>query len=212
MTKQQANAIIAAVAILYEKFGFQPSDKTIVYHHWFRLDNGVRNEDNGCNKSCPGTNFFGGNKVSNFQKEFLLLVINELNKQEYRPVIPTNCDYAMVNIQALNVRTRPNGNANISKEVSKVYFGAIIRVVEAKDNWYKISQDRDCWISAKYTKIVKRAIVTVLVLNVRNGASSEYESINILKQGEEVFEYEKKENWIKIGLEDKWVNQQYLQY
>lgn len=99
----------------------------------------------------------------------------------------------MVNIQALNVRTRPNVNANISKEVSKVYFGAIIRVVEAKDNWYKISQDRDCWISVKYTKNVKRAIVTALVLNVRNGASSESESINILKQEEEVFEYERKE-------------------
>lgn len=212
MTAQQANTIISLTAILCKKFGLQPSDKSIVYHHWFRLDNGTRNDGNGCNKTCPGTNFFGGNKVVNFKNSFLPLVIKELETHNYNPVLPTNCDYAMINTQSLNVRTGPNVNYNISKDVAAVYYGAIIRIVDTKDNWYKISQDKECWISSKYTNKVKRAIVGAPSLNVRIGASSEYKLIGVLKKGDEVFEYEKKENWIKIGLDDKWVNQKYLQY
>jgi hypothetical protein len=64
MTPAQRNAIIQVNALLCSRFKIPVDTENILYHHWFNLTTGVRNDGRGNNKSCPGTSFFGGNKVS----------------------------------------------------------------------------------------------------------------------------------------------------
>ncbi|HMP30820.1 MAG TPA: peptidoglycan recognition family protein [Saprospiraceae bacterium] len=58
MTPLQRESIIEVTALLCKKFNLPVDTNFIVYHHWFRLDNGYRNNGAGGNKSCPGTIFF----------------------------------------------------------------------------------------------------------------------------------------------------------
>ena len=77
MNKEQRDAIILATRALLERFSLAPSDQTVVYHHWYDLNTGKRiaAEGTGTTKSCPGTGFFGGNTVANFNSHFLPAVI-----------------------------------------------------------------------------------------------------------------------------------------
>lgn len=86
MTSVQKSTIIASTAALCVKFNLMPNVNTIVYHHWFRLDNGVRNNGSGGNKSCPGTNSFGGNKVADFESNFLPLVNAQINSGQINQI------------------------------------------------------------------------------------------------------------------------------
>lgn len=74
MTDEHNKTIIGINALLCREFKIEPSDKTIVYHHWYDLVSGKRLNGKGSTKSCPGTNFFGGNTVENFNTTFLPLV------------------------------------------------------------------------------------------------------------------------------------------
>lgn len=75
MTEQHKKTIIGMTAILCKRFNLQPDTNTIIYHHWFDLNNGKRTNGNwGYTKTCPGTNFFGGNKVKDAKKYFIPLV------------------------------------------------------------------------------------------------------------------------------------------
>lgn len=58
MTIEQSNTIIRMTAALCKKFNFPATTNKIVYHHWFNLATGERNNGSKNNKSCPGTNFF----------------------------------------------------------------------------------------------------------------------------------------------------------
>jgi hypothetical protein len=62
MTMEQKEAIVKVTAAICNKLAIPINTDKIVYHHWFRLTDGLRNNGAGGNKSCPGTNFFGGNK------------------------------------------------------------------------------------------------------------------------------------------------------
>ncbi|WP_346986370.1 peptidoglycan recognition family protein [Chryseobacterium sp. POE27] len=79
MTDAQRDAIISVTAALCKKFNFNPDTNRIVYHHWFNLATGVRNNGSGNNKSCPGTNFFGGKQSRRLSKE--LYPINKTKAQ-----------------------------------------------------------------------------------------------------------------------------------
>ncbi len=76
MTDKQKNCIVSLTIALLNKFKLQASDQSIVYHHWYDLTLGkrIQKEGTGTTKSCPGTNFFGGNTVENFNSSFLPLV------------------------------------------------------------------------------------------------------------------------------------------
>ena len=73
MNDEQKQSIILVTKILLEKFSLTPSDQTIVYHHWYDLNTHKRitTEGKGITKSCPGTNFFGGNTIADFNEYFL---------------------------------------------------------------------------------------------------------------------------------------------
>lgn len=73
MSTEQRNTIIMLTRLLLARFNLTANDRSIVYHHWYDTTIGKRivNEGTGTTKSCPGTNFFGGNTVSSFNSGFL---------------------------------------------------------------------------------------------------------------------------------------------
>lgn len=88
MTEEHKKTILFLNAILCEKFNLTIDINSIVYHHWYDLNSGKRIPDEKINsdklsdyetKTCCGTNFFGGNKVSDAKKLFIPLVQQEYN-------------------------------------------------------------------------------------------------------------------------------------
>lgn len=211
MTGQQADAIVKVTALLCSKFNLQVNTNTIVYHHWFNLSTGVRNNGTGNNKSCPGTNFFGGNKVADCQKNFLPLIAAtggsvKTDASDIRK-------YVCVNVSLLNIRTQPSASGPKAPERPSADFGAVLRVYEEQNGWLKISKSESRWIAARYTIPVERAVVNATVLNVRTGPGTSFPKAGSLPKGEVVFITEETNgNWSKIGLEEKWVSKQYLNF
>ncbi len=79
MTEAQKDAIIGVNALLCLKFDLPADTNSIVYHHWFDLDTGRRtNGSFGNVKTCPGTNFFGGNTVQAAKENFIPLIIERM--------------------------------------------------------------------------------------------------------------------------------------
>ncbi|SDG74221.1 hypothetical protein SAMN04489735_100266 [Aneurinibacillus thermoaerophilus] len=66
MTEEHKKTIIFVTAALHFKFNLPVNTNTCVYHAWF------------ANKTCPGTNFFGGNTKSDAQKYFYPLVEKQI--------------------------------------------------------------------------------------------------------------------------------------
>lgn len=75
MTLSQKQTIISLTQLLLTKFNIRPSENTIVYHHWFDLSTGQQkpNDEPNSEKTCPGTNFFGGNTIKEYKQYFLPL-------------------------------------------------------------------------------------------------------------------------------------------
>jgi hypothetical protein len=80
MTEEHKKTIIFVNAALCAKFKFAPDTDTMIYHHWYDLKTGKRAAGRGITKSCPGTNFFGGNSIESAQKNFIPQVLLEFNK------------------------------------------------------------------------------------------------------------------------------------
>ena len=81
MPQVQKDSIVKYVAILCKHFKLTPGANTIVYHCWYNskgknLNNYVIGKS--C-KTCPGTNFFGGNTFNAYMTNFLPLVQRELD-------------------------------------------------------------------------------------------------------------------------------------
>ena len=211
MTKEQKASIVRITALLCQKFNIPVSTDFIVYHHWFDLSIGVRNNGIRNNKSCPGTNFFGGNKVADCQKNFIPLVdaiLPSTIKTDVSEVVKFVC----VTASTLNIRTEPTTSSPRAVDRPTVSLGAILRIYEEKEGWLKISKTDSRWVSARYVNVVERAIVTATVLNIRTGPGTSFPKTEILLKGEIVFVTEIQEHWCKIGLEDKWVSKEYLQF
>lgn len=212
MTIEQQSCIIAVTASICKRFNLMPDSNNIVYHHWFRLDNGHRNNGSGSNKSCPGTNFFGGNKVVDFNLNFLPLVEAKINSGQIKLDTTAVLKYVSVATDELNIRVLPTSSSAKATDRSSVKRGAVLRVYQEQNNWFKISNSLSHWVSGRYTSEVKRATVTATSLNVRTGAGKNYPKTASVSKGEEVFVYDEQKDWSKIGSEDKWVSKQFLKY
>jgi SH3-like domain-containing protein len=210
MNSSQKEAIIAVTAALCKKFNLPVNSNSIVYHHWFRLDNGFRNNGTGNNKSCPGTNFFGGNKVVDFEQHFAPLINDKLSGDSIKTDTFSVLKYVSVVPQRLNIRTAPFVSSPKVKERSSIEMGSILRVYEERGNWYKISNTLEHWVAGKFTIEVRRATVTVAVLNVRSGPGIKFPKTFGIMKNEEIFVYEQIQGWCKIGMDERWVSKQYL--
>ena len=209
MTELQKEAIVKTTALLCEKFSFKPNTNKIVYHHWFDLVTGKRNNGAGNNKSCPGTDFFGGNKVQDCEQYFIPLVQKAMNAQDE---IISVLKFVYVTSNSLNIRIGAGANFSKTTDRGPALFGAVLRVYEEKNGWYKISFSSNHWVSSKYTKAVEKAAVNTGNLNIRSGIGTKFLIIGKLMKGEEVFVYEQKSGWSKIGFEPSWVKSNYLTF
>jgi SH3-like domain-containing protein len=212
MTNEHRLSIIQMTAALCDKFRLPVNTFSIIYHHWFELSTGKRNNGIGGNKSCPGTNFFGGNKIEDCMTNFLPLVEQALQVSPIPHLPPGIEKYVAVTANSLNVRTSPTGSASKVSERDPAQLGAILRVYEEFNGWLKISNSQSHWVYGKYTTDVQRASVNANVLRVRSGPGTQFSIVDNLMKSEEIFISTIKGDWCKISLEEKWLSKSYLDF
>lgn len=71
MTHAQASACTFVGAALSLEFDFTPDTDTVIYHHWWNSKGKRTNGSDGGAKSCPGTAFFGGNKLEDAEANLI---------------------------------------------------------------------------------------------------------------------------------------------
>jgi hypothetical protein len=70
MTPEQQECILSITRSMCERFELEPAVGTILYHCWFDVEGNKAPPAIPC-KTCPGTNFFGGNTIQDFNDNFL---------------------------------------------------------------------------------------------------------------------------------------------
>jgi len=208
MTQTHRETIIRMTAKLCSRFNLPVNTGSIVYHHWFDLGTGQRNDGTKNNKTCPGTDFFGGNKVQDCQLNFLPLISAQLPVQPI--VIAEVLKYVSVRTSKLNIRTGADSSRPKVEGMVSAGIGAVLRVYAENNGWYKISNSKEHWVASRYTLPVTRAQVSATTLNVRNGPDSSFEKLGALNKGQELFIAEEKNGWCRLNMEDKWVSKGFL--
>lgn len=212
MSDSQRDVIIRMTAALCRKFNLSVNTNKIVYHHWFDLITGERNNGSKNNKSCPGSNFFGGNKVEDCNNNFLPLIYDLLQTETPNPLTVPMVKYVAVTTNELNIRKGAGVDFEIVSERKSVKQGAVLRVFEEKEGWFKISSSAEHWISGRFTNIVRHVLVNADVLNVRTGPSIDFPKASSLKKGQEVFITDEINGWCRISMENRWVKMSYLDF
>ena len=212
ITEAHKDSIVHVNALLCRKFNLTPDTETIVYHHWYDLNTGKRTDGSGTTKSCPGTNFFEGNSVESAKRNFIPLIVTELQKLKRN--VPTSrparsgqvLGRAIVTADRLNIRKGPNIR---NEKMGFLNRGSIVDIYEQKNGWCRIGSQNK-WISKKYLRKIFFGRVTASSLRVRTGPSTDFRIIDHLSHGDEVTIYEFKNNWCKIDLNEKWVSEEYI--
>ncbi|NTW81441.1 MAG: amidase, partial [Geobacteraceae bacterium] len=148
MRDVQRGTVVRLNAILCRHFGLTPSTDTIVYHHWYDLDSGIRTNGTGNTKTCPGTVFFGGNSLSDAQANFIPLILQSVTPGQ-APTVPLR--RAEVAVDSLNVR---DGNGMQYAILKKVHRGVQLQVYEEKAGWFRIAPDRQEWVCGQYVQTI----------------------------------------------------------
>jgi SH3-like domain-containing protein len=207
---EQRETIIRMTAILCQRFNLPVNSQSIVYHHWFDLSTGQRNDGARNNKTCPGTDFFGGNKVIDCTTYFLPLI-----SQAIPFSVPNRADllkYVSVKASKLNIRSKPEVSAMRVAGLDPVSLGSVLRVYQEENGWYKISNALEHWVYGKYTMDVSRALVKADKLHVRNGPGISFEKVGSLAKGQEIFIVHEDNNWCRIHMDEKWVSKGHLEF
>ncbi|WP_442599830.1 LysM peptidoglycan-binding domain-containing protein [Neobacillus sp. D3-1R] len=83
MTAEQRETIVTVTALLMIKYGLTPNIDSITYHHWWDINSGERVLDHSEGhpvKTCPGTQFFGGNSTTAAKNNFYPLVAKKMQE------------------------------------------------------------------------------------------------------------------------------------
>lgn len=212
MSAEQSHAIVQVTALLCKKFNLPINEFSIIYHYWFDLGTGERNNSNVNKKSCPGSNFFGGNKVSDCINHFLPLVSRALGPHNPGDAINHVSKYVAVTASRLNIRQGPSTGFPTASDRPPIERGSIIRVYEENGDWLKISNSKSHWVYGRFTQEVVRATINAQVLRVRNGPGTTFEILGTLPKGEEVFVLEESNGWCKIDFGDRWLSKSFLNF
>ncbi|MCY1719281.1 SH3 domain-containing protein [Prolixibacteraceae bacterium Z1-6] len=210
MTTVQREAIVQVTGTLCIRFGISPNTNTILYHHWFNLSTGKRNNGTGGNKSCPGSAFFGGNKVDACEANFIPLLREITGDADDHLLIDDFDKYICVTATRLNVRSGPGISYNLAGGVKPVKFGSVLKSFREENGWCKINASDELWISAKYTRDVTKGKITANVLNIRTGPGTNNNVVDTLTRGSEIIIEEERNGWYKLNLEEKWVSKTYV--
>ena len=133
MTNEQEDASLFLNACLCIKFGLEPSVNTLIYHHWYDLNTGERKNGAGITKSCPGTNFFCGNKIKDAETCFIPQVKSYIRKIAGEKEV---MDIGIVSASSLNVRSSPNASSRILGTLSN---GQEVEIYSETGSWYEIN-------------------------------------------------------------------------
>ncbi len=87
MSESHRETIISVNALLCREFSLVPGVDTIVYHHWHDLNTGERTDGTGTTKSCPWSDFVGGNTVQAAMTNLIPLINQAVSKLTPRPVV-----------------------------------------------------------------------------------------------------------------------------
>lgn len=147
MTDEQKTTIIKANAFLCKKFNLTPGADTIVYHHWYDLNTGLFTGGTGSTKSCPGTNFFGGNTVQDCKDNFIPLVQAEMDEEVPVITAPAVMGNYEVNTYVLNVRSGPGTGYAVIRTLQK---GTTVSAYEEQNGWCRILPAEQQWVSKSY--------------------------------------------------------------
>jgi SH3-like domain-containing protein len=210
MTIEQRDAIVTVTSALLAKFNLPADIHSVIYHHWFDLSTGQRTHSNRNKKSCPGSNFFGGNKESDCISNFLPLLHTALTGGTTTPNPVPVLRFAFVTASLLNIRIAPTSSSSKAFDRDPVTFGTVLRVYEEDSGWLKISSSQSHWISSRFTLPVTKAIVTANSLNIRMGPGSDYAKTGSIGKDEVVFVFEESNGWARISINEQWVSQRYL--
>lgn len=143
MTEKHKNTIIHVNAALCHKFCLIPNKDSIVYHHWYDLHSGVRTNGKGTTKSCPGTNFFGGNRVEDAEQNFYPLIMDKFMALEGELDF---ISYGKVTASQLNLRDGPGLDHTV---VGSIHRETTVRIYEKSGEWYKVDRS-GMWAFSKY--------------------------------------------------------------
>ncbi|HEV7588651.1 MAG TPA: N-acetylmuramoyl-L-alanine amidase [Longimicrobium sp.] len=144
MTAAQRACIVQVNALLCLRFKLAVNTDGILYHHWFDLKTGKRTDGTGTTKTCPGTNFFGGNTVADCKAGFLPLVSAAL-----AALVGTPGPVASVSSAdgVLAVRSEPRATAG---KVGSLPNGTVVHIHEAKGIWRRIDPVESRWVSSRF--------------------------------------------------------------
>jgi SH3-like domain-containing protein len=210
MYPEQRETIIRMTAILCQRFNLPVNSQSIVYHHWFDLSTGQRNDGARNNKTCPWTDFFGGNKVINCSTHFLPLISQAIPISNLQK--PDLLKYVGVTASKLNIRSKPEQTALKVAGLDPASMGSVLRVYQEENGWYKISNTLEHWVYGKYTMDVSRALVKADKLHIRNGPGTSFEKVGSLIKGQEIFIVHEDNNWCRIDMDEKWVSKGHLEF
>ena len=157
MTSAQKEAVIALFGELCKRFSITPGADTIRYHAWF-TSGGTYLGDYKAGKSrktCPGTNFFGGNSMAKFKANFLPAIKKYIaGEKEEAKKEETKTEFKQyivrVTADTLNGRKGPGTNYDIE---TKLYEGTAVTIVAENGNWLKAKMGY--WISKSYVEFVR---------------------------------------------------------
>lgn len=128
MSQEHTVTIIYLNAALADRFNIKINTENFLYHTWFAP------------KSCPGTNFFGGNNREAAKKNFLPVIQNAYDLM----CLPVRTVLA----EKLNVRAVPSVSGKKTKQVFKNEF---VTVHETDSHgWVAINKNKTAWVSGAY--------------------------------------------------------------
>lgn len=150
MNEAHKSALIQAVALLLKKFNLPANTNTVVYHHWYDLNSGLRLNGKGSTKTCPGSRFFGGNTVDAAQKYLIPLIAKQLNPSTPKPVMQVMNNKGIVIASTLACLILPQNGA---KSNGTLRIGAKLNIYGSMNGFYLVNKVTPQWVAAKYVKV-----------------------------------------------------------
>lgn len=195
MTSAQKTAVIELVGELCKRLDISPGENTMRYHAWFTsagtyLGGYVPGRSG---KTCPGTNFFGGNTMSAYKENFLPAIKSYLangsivSKPNDDNVVNTNM-VVRVTVDELNIRQGPDANTT---KVGSIKKGDAYTIVKTSGKWGYLKSGAG-WIHLGYTEPVNanstpdsyKVKVTADVLNIRQQPNADSNKVGSVKKGD----------------------------
>ena len=223
MTTAQRNAVIGLYGELCKKFKITPSSSTIRYHAWFTSGGTYLGDYKAgqSRKTCPGTNFFGGNTMAAFNANFLPAIKNYINNgsisgggEAAKPTETAMNKTALVNASSLNVRKEPDANA--TKLGSLADNTQVTITAKCSNGWYKIKYNSGYgYVNGSYLDNFKDIVSSFTVkintdsLNIRSGAGTSYSIVGTVKKGEVYTIVQTSGDWGLLKSKVGWINLNY---